>query len=63
MGALAAGPDAVARVIERAISARRPRPRYPVTAVARGLMALHRWLPDRGFDAFLRTQFPSPGRQ
>jgi NAD(P)-dependent dehydrogenase (short-subunit alcohol dehydrogenase family) len=60
MGRLAAGPEAVARVIERAISAERPRTRYPVTAAARILMRLRRWLPDRAFDAFLRTQFPQP---
>jgi NAD(P)-dependent dehydrogenase (short-subunit alcohol dehydrogenase family) len=60
MGAFAAGPEAVARVIERAISAGRPRTRYPVTAAARLLMGLRRWLPDRVFDAFLRTQFPPP---
>jgi hypothetical protein len=24
------------------------------------MMFLRRWLPDRGFDAFLRTQFPPP---
>ncbi len=59
MGRLAAEPDAVARVIEKAITASRPKTRYPVTAAARILMALRRWLPDRGFDAFLRTQFPS----
>src|SRR2546429_8531397 len=57
MGMFAAEPDRVARVIDKAISARRPRARYPVTAAARVLMALRRWLPDRGFDAFLRTQF------
>jgi NAD(P)-dependent dehydrogenase (short-subunit alcohol dehydrogenase family) len=58
MGRLAAGPEAVARVIERAISADRPRTRYVVTAAARILMGLRRWLPDRAFDGFLRTQFP-----
>jgi NAD(P)-dependent dehydrogenase (short-subunit alcohol dehydrogenase family) len=59
--AIAAGsPEDVARVIEKAISARRPRTRYPVTFAARFLMRLRRWLPDRGFDAFLRTQFPPP---
>ena len=59
MGRFAAEPDwqVVARVIEKAISAGRPRSRYPVTVAARVLMALRRWLPDRGFDAFLRTQF------
>jgi hypothetical protein len=62
LGALAAGPDAVAKVIERAISARRPRTRYPVTFVARFLMRLRAWLPDRAFDAMLRTMLPTPGR-
>jgi short-subunit dehydrogenase len=57
MGKLALGPEAVAKVIERAISAARPRTRYPVTAAARLLMGVRRWLPDRGFDAMLRTQF------
>jgi NAD(P)-dependent dehydrogenase (short-subunit alcohol dehydrogenase family) len=59
MGRLAAGPEAVARVIERAIAADRPRTRYVVTAAARIMMGLRRWLPDRAFDGFLRTQFPS----
>ena len=58
MGRFAAEPDAVARVIERAIAAGRPRTRYPVTVAARILMGLRRWLPDRAFDGFLRTQFP-----
>jgi len=57
---LAAGPEAVARVIERALTASRPRTRYPVTLAARSLMALRRWLPDRTFDALLRTQFAPP---
>jgi NAD(P)-dependent dehydrogenase (short-subunit alcohol dehydrogenase family) len=60
MGRFAAMPVAVARVIETAITAERPRTRYPVTAAARVLMRLRRWLPDRAFDAFLRTQFPYP---
>lgn len=60
MALAAAEPDAVARVIEHAITARRPRVRYPVTAAARSLMFLRRWLPDRAFDAFLRTQFTPP---
>src|SRR5437660_142977 len=58
MGRFAADPEAVARVIERAIAAERPRTRYPVTFAARFLMGLRRWLPDRAFDGFLRTQFP-----
>ncbi|TMA98580.1 MAG: SDR family NAD(P)-dependent oxidoreductase, partial [Deltaproteobacteria bacterium] len=47
MGRFAADPEAVARVIERAIAAERPRTRYPVTFAARFLMGLRRWLPDR----------------
>jgi short-subunit dehydrogenase len=61
MGRFAAGPEAVAHVIERAITATRPATRYTVTAAARMLMGLRRWLPDRAFDAFLRTQFAPPG--
>jgi len=57
LAAFAKGPEAVASVIEKAITADRPRSRYPITVAARGLMALRRWLPDRAFDAFLRTQF------
>jgi NAD(P)-dependent dehydrogenase (short-subunit alcohol dehydrogenase family) len=57
---LAADPERVARVIERAIRARRPRPRYRVTFVSRLLPALRGALPDRAWDAFLRTQAPPP---
>ena len=60
MAAMAAGPEAVARVIETAITAAHPKTRYTITFAARSLMALRRWLPDRAFDAFLRTQFPPP---
>jgi len=60
MGRLAAGPEAVARVIEKALTARRPKTRYPVTGFAHVILGLRRWLPDRAFDAFLRTQFPPP---
>ena len=62
LGALADGPEAVASAIERSLSARRPRTRYVVTAGARLMIGLRRWLPDRAFDAFLRTQFPVPGK-
>src|SRR5262249_26894129 len=58
MGRLAAGPEAGAGGIEQAISAERPRARDVVTFAGRFLMALRRWLPDRAFDGFLRTQFP-----
>ena len=60
MGAFAAPPDAVAKVIEKAIGSGRPRSRYTVTLAARMLMGTRRALSDRAFDAFLRTQFPTP---
>jgi NAD(P)-dependent dehydrogenase (short-subunit alcohol dehydrogenase family) len=60
MAAAAGAPEDVARAIGRAIEARRPRTRYHVTAVARVMIFLRPWLPDRGFDAFLGTQFPRP---
>jgi NADP-dependent 3-hydroxy acid dehydrogenase YdfG len=56
----AAGPDAVAKTIARAISARRPRTRYMVTAGARVLLNVSRVLPDRGWDALMRSQFKPP---
>ena len=61
MARLGAGPEAVAKVIERAISSANPRPRYKVTASARLALAQRRLLPDRAWDAVLRSQFPSPG--
>jgi len=62
MAKLAAGPEAVAKAIERAITSRRPKPRYMVTAGARVLLATRRALPDRGWDAMMRSQYPSPGK-
>jgi len=62
MAALAVAPDVVAKVIEGAIASRKPKPRYLITAGAHIFVGLRRVLGARGFDAFLRTQFPSPGR-
>jgi NAD(P)-dependent dehydrogenase (short-subunit alcohol dehydrogenase family) len=54
-------PEAVARVIEHALTAPRPRPRYRVTPSARMLITTRRLLPDRAWDAVMRAQFPQPG--
>ena len=59
---LAGPPEAVARKIEKAISADRPRTRYTVTPSAKVLLGLHALLPDRGWDAFVSSQFPTPGK-
>ena len=58
---LAGTPDDVAAVILEAISAERPRARYPVTASARLLLAARTLLPDRAWDRFLARQFVRPG--
>jgi len=48
---LASSPDAVARVIVRAVRVRRPRPRYTVGPVAKTLVGLRRFAPSAAFDA------------
>jgi short-subunit dehydrogenase len=60
MGRLAADADAVAKVIETAITASRPRTRYVITFAAHMMMGLRRWLGDRSWDAMMRTQLPVP---
>jgi NAD(P)-dependent dehydrogenase (short-subunit alcohol dehydrogenase family) len=59
---LGAGPEAVARKIERAISSRRPRTRYKVTPSAGMSIGARRLMTDRMWDRFVATQFPRPGR-
>src|SRR6476659_6855266 len=46
--------DDIAKVITRAVTARRPRTRYLINPVARTTVTLRRWLPDRAYDAVLR---------
>ena len=59
---LGGGPERVAAAIEKAITAKRPRTRYPVTPSARLAMLQRRLLPDRAWDKALETQFPPPGK-
>jgi NAD(P)-dependent dehydrogenase (short-subunit alcohol dehydrogenase family) len=58
---LAGTPEQVAKTIERAITADRPKPRYRVTPIARVLPVVRGTLGGRAFDAFLRTQIKPPG--
>ncbi len=58
---LAGEAEDVARAIEKAITTRRPRARYSVSASAKLLLAQRAMLSDRLWDAFLRSSFPSPG--
>jgi NAD(P)-dependent dehydrogenase (short-subunit alcohol dehydrogenase family) len=63
MSRLGGPPEAVAKVIERAITSRRPRPRYSVTASAKVLLAQRSLVTDRMWDRIMRTQFPQPGKR
>jgi NAD(P)-dependent dehydrogenase (short-subunit alcohol dehydrogenase family) len=58
---LGAGPGAVAKAIERAITARRPKIRYRVTPSAHVLVGQRAVMTDRMWDAMMRSQFPRPG--
>jgi NAD(P)-dependent dehydrogenase (short-subunit alcohol dehydrogenase family) len=60
MAKLGAGPEAVAKTIADAISAKRPKARYPVTPSARLMIGQRRLVPDRVWDLIMRTQFPTP---
>lgn len=60
MAKLGAGPDAVAKVVERAITARRPRTRYRVTPSAKILLNVRRMTTDRAWDRMVKGQFPQP---
>ena len=53
-------PEAVAKVIDKALTTRRPRPRYTVTPSARIIMGQRKLLSDRMWDRFVGTQFPRP---
>jgi NAD(P)-dependent dehydrogenase (short-subunit alcohol dehydrogenase family) len=61
LGRLGGGPETVARAIERAIDARRPRARYSVTPSAKLALGARRLTTDRMWDRAMRTQFPRPG--
>lgn len=61
MAMLAVGPDAVAKVIEKAANNARPRARYVVTPAAKLLHVTRVAMPDAAWDLTMRTQFPQPG--
>jgi NAD(P)-dependent dehydrogenase (short-subunit alcohol dehydrogenase family) len=53
----AAGPDAVAAAVVRAVETPRPRPRYVVTAAARAQVHTRRLAGDRVWDALMRQAY------
>lgn len=58
---LAGTPDDVAKAIQKALEARKPKARYTVAASATVLLGQRKLLTDRAWDRFLRSSFPSPG--
>jgi hypothetical protein len=60
MSKLGGGPETVAKKIDRALSARRPKPRYKVTPSAHMVIGTGALLTDRGWDRFVGSQFPRP---
>jgi hypothetical protein len=50
----------VAKVVEKAITSKHPKARYTVTAGAKLAIGARRVLPDRAWDAVMRSQFPQP---
>ena len=53
-------PDAVAKVIERALSSPRPKTRYLVGGDARLQAVLAKWVPDRALDSLVARQLKLP---
>ncbi len=60
LAALAGKPEDVAKVIERALTARKPKARYLVTPSARLLLTQRALMSDRLWDGFLAQNFPRP---
>jgi NAD(P)-dependent dehydrogenase (short-subunit alcohol dehydrogenase family) len=60
MRRLGAGPERVAKVIERALTRRHPPARITITASAKLSIATRRLLSDRAWDTAMRAQFPQP---
>jgi NAD(P)-dependent dehydrogenase (short-subunit alcohol dehydrogenase family) len=58
---LAGPPEAVAKVIGKALAADRPKTRYKVTPSAHAFMGLASVVPDRAWDRIMRGSFPRPG--
>jgi NAD(P)-dependent dehydrogenase (short-subunit alcohol dehydrogenase family) len=54
-------PEAVAKVVEKALTRKRPKARYTVTPSAPASIATRKLLGDRGWDLAMRSQFPRPG--
>ncbi len=52
----------MAETIAKALRAKRPKARYPVTPSAHLMISQRRFTPDRVWDLMMRAQFPTPKR-
>jgi NADP-dependent 3-hydroxy acid dehydrogenase YdfG len=62
MAKLGAGPEAVADVVAKALTAKRPKARYAVTPSAHLMINQRRITPDRIWDLMMRAAYPTPKR-
>src|SRR6266513_707070 len=60
MSRLGSDAEDIARVITRAVTARRPRTRYLINPVAKSVVTMNRLLPGRAYDAVIRRQYGLP---
>ncbi|HZM65301.1 MAG TPA: oxidoreductase [Nakamurella sp.] len=60
LGRLASSAEDIAAVIVKAVTARKPRTRYLINAVAKGMLITRRLLPTRASDAVLARQYGLP---
>jgi len=61
-GRTAVNADTVAKVIENAVLAKEPRVRYRIGVPVRLLSKMRAVVGDHGWDLFIRTYFPIPGK-
>lgn len=62
LGKFGGGPETVAKAIEKAITAKKPKTRYRVTPSAHMLINQRKLMTDGMWDKMVSTQFPRPGK-
>ncbi len=60
VGRLGSTSEDIAKVITKAVTARRPRTRYLINPVAKSLVAINQMLPARAYDSMMRRQYGLP---
>jgi NAD(P)-dependent dehydrogenase (short-subunit alcohol dehydrogenase family) len=62
LGKFGGGPETVAKAIEKAVTAKKPKTRYRVTPSAHMLINQRKLMTDGMWDKMVSTQFPRPGK-